>query len=44
MKVGIIGLGRVGLPVALVFASRGIQVIGMDINKLRHGTFCFLTG
>ena len=44
MKVGIIGLGRVGLPLALVFASRGIQVIGMYIDKLRHGAFCLLTG
>lgn len=35
MKVGIIGLGRVGLPLALVFASRGIQVIGMDIENDR---------
>jgi len=29
----VIGLGRVGLPLALNFANSGIQVIGTDINK-----------
>ncbi len=30
--VSVIGLGYVGLPTAALFASRGIQVIGIDVN------------
>lgn len=30
--VGIVGLGYVGLPLSLVFAEAGIQVIGFDID------------
>lgn len=33
ITVGIIGLGYVGLPLALVFAESGIPVIGFDNNK-----------
>ncbi len=33
-KVGIIGLGYVGLPLALEF-SKKIKVIGFDLNKKR---------
>ncbi|MBO3798463.1 MAG: nucleotide sugar dehydrogenase [Thermoproteota archaeon] len=32
MKLCVIGLGYVGLPVAIVFASRGLKVVGVDIN------------
>lgn len=33
-----IGLGRIGLPVALTMASRGMSVIGLDTNdKLLRG-------
>lgn len=32
-KVGVIGLGYVGLPLAVVFAESGYDVIGFDINK-----------
>lgn len=32
-KVSIIGLGYIGLPTALMFASKGISVVGVDINK-----------
>ena len=28
--VSIVGLGRVGLPLALCFADRGLRVIGVD--------------
>jgi UDP-N-acetyl-D-glucosamine dehydrogenase len=28
--VGIIGLGYVGLPLALAFAGRGVRVLGFD--------------
>lgn len=31
--LGIIGIGKVGLPLALVFAKSGIRVIGIDKNK-----------
>ncbi|MBA4319969.1 MAG: nucleotide sugar dehydrogenase, partial [Flavobacterium sp.] len=41
--VGIIGLGYVGLPLALIFAEKGFHVIGLDnddrkIPKLMKGT------
>ncbi len=32
-RVSVIGLGYIGLPTAAVFASRGIDVIGVDINQ-----------
>ncbi|WP_412062428.1 nucleotide sugar dehydrogenase [Rubrivirga sp. IMCC45206] len=31
-RVGIIGLGYVGLPLAVVFAEAGLQVVGIDVN------------
>ena len=31
--VGIIGLGYVGLPLALSFAEAGVKVIGFEKNK-----------
>ena len=41
-RIGIIGLGYVGLPLALHFGSKGFQVIGFDldskkIDKILHG-------
>ena len=33
IKIGIIGLGYVGLPLALEFCKQEIKVIGFDINK-----------
>lgn len=33
--VGIIGLGYVGLPLALEFASKGIKVIGFDLDEFK---------
>ena len=41
-KVGIIGLGYVGLPLAVEFAEAGFQVIGLDVSEpkvqqLNHG-------
>jgi len=32
-KICVLGLGYVGLPTAAIFASRGIQVVGVDINE-----------
>ena len=31
--INIIGLGYIGLPTALMFASKGIKVVGTDINE-----------
>jgi len=33
VKVGIIGLGYVGLPLAVTFAKAGITVLGFDTNR-----------
>lgn len=33
MKIGIIGLGKLGLPCALGMESRGHQVFGWDVNR-----------
>jgi UDP-N-acetyl-D-glucosamine dehydrogenase len=35
MKVGIIGLGYVGLPLVLAFADGGCEVVGVDTNTRR---------
>lgn len=40
--IGIIGLGYVGLPLAVAFAEAGLQVIGFDnsqekVDKINHG-------
>ncbi len=32
-KVAIIGIGRIGLPTAILFAKSGLSTIGVDINK-----------
>ncbi len=34
-KVGIIGLGYVGLPLGLEFALKGFDVIGFDIDETK---------
>ncbi len=34
-KIGIIGLGYVGLPLAVTFAKKGFKVYGIDIDKDR---------
>jgi UDPglucose 6-dehydrogenase len=31
-KLSVIGLGKLGLPMAVFFASKGFQVIGIDVN------------
>jgi UDP-N-acetyl-D-mannosaminuronic acid dehydrogenase len=36
-EVSVIGLGRVGLPLALSFADRGLRVIGIDNDPARLG-------
>ncbi|AOS97214.1 UDP-N-acetyl-D-glucosamine 6-dehydrogenase [Microbulbifer aggregans] len=32
-RIAVIGLGYIGLPTAAVFASRGVEVVGVDINQ-----------
>ncbi len=33
LKISVIGLGYIGLPTAVMFASKGIKVDGIDINQ-----------
>lgn len=32
-RIAVVGLGKLGTPLAAVFASKGHKVIGMDLNK-----------
>ncbi len=32
-KINVVGLGYIGLPTALMFASHGVEVVGTDYNK-----------
>ena len=32
-KISVVGLGYIGLPTAAVFASRGIEVVGVDVSQ-----------
>jgi len=38
MKVNVIGLGYIGLPTALMFASSGVEVVGTDYDEKLVGT------
>ena len=33
LKIGVVGIGRIGLPTALCIANSGLDTIGIDINK-----------
>lgn len=33
MKINVIGLGYIGLPTALMFATHGVEVVGTDYNE-----------
>lgn len=35
IKIAVVGLGYVGLPLAIEFAAKGIEVLGIDIDKDR---------
>jgi UDP-N-acetyl-D-glucosamine/UDP-N-acetyl-D-galactosamine dehydrogenase len=39
-KIAVIGLGYVGLPVAVAFARSGASVVGFDIDRDRIGELC----
>ena len=32
-KLALVGLGYVGMPIAVAFAKKGLDVIGFDLNK-----------
>ena len=32
-KVAVVGLGYIGLPTATMFATHGVQVVGIDVNQ-----------
>jgi len=32
-KIGIVGLGYVGLPIAVEFARKGFQTVGIDVDR-----------
>ena len=32
LVISVLGLGRIGLPSAVIFAKKGFKVIGMDID------------
>lgn len=34
-KISLVGLGYVGMPIAVEFAKRGVSVIGFDLNKAK---------
>ena len=37
-KIGVIGLGYVGLPLSILFAKNKFRVIGFDKNKKKNKT------
>lgn len=34
-KISLVGLGYVGMPIAVAFAKKGLKVIGFDLNKAK---------
>lgn len=34
-KISLVGLGYVGMPIAVAFAQKGVKVIGFDLNKAK---------
>ena len=38
-KIGILGMGYVGMPLAVVFAEKGFTVLGIDPDKRKLETF-----
>jgi len=34
-KLSLVGLGYVGMPIAVAFANKGVEVIGFDLNKAK---------
>ena len=40
-KIGVIGLGYVGLPLAIEFTNAGYEVTGIDVDKKKSGLYKF---
>ncbi len=40
MKIAIVGMGYVGLPLALQFARSGVEVVGLDIDAVKVDALC----
>ncbi len=38
-KISLVGLGYVGMPIAIEFAKRGVKVVGYDLNKKKIETY-----
>lgn len=38
-SISLVGLGYVGMPIAIEFAKRGVKVIGFDLNKEKIETY-----
>lgn len=38
-KISLVGLGYVGMPLAIAFAEKGVEVIGFDLNKEKIGLY-----
>ena len=38
-SISLVGLGYVGMPIAVEFAKRGIKVVGFDLNKQKIETY-----
>ena len=34
-KISLVGLGYVGMPIAVAFAAKGVDVVGFDLNKAK---------
>ena len=40
-KLSLVGLGYVGMPIAVAFANEGIKVVGFDLNKAKIELYIF---
>ena len=38
-SLSLVGLGYVGMPIAVEFAKRGIKVVGFDVNATKIETY-----
>ena len=42
-SLALVGLGYVGMPIAVAFAKKGLKVIGFDLNKEKGITLIIVT-
>ena len=40
-KLALVGLGYVGMPIAVAFANKGIHVVGFDLNTAKIEAYKF---